>query len=131
MAAALAGALGSGATAGARAITTQDSMSGMAAARPRGLTGVLIDYGPQILAASALLVTAALARRRPIAAVPAAAGGVLLWWGMYRQNSLAAMYLAVAIGYAAWAATWWWTRPHPRQSGAAGPWPRRARSRTR
>ncbi len=107
--AALAGAFGAGATAGARAITARHSMSGMAT--PGGPLGDLMEFGPQILAVSAPLVTAGLARRRPLAATPAAAAGALLWWGMYAQASLTVMYTALALAYPAWTATWLWTRP--------------------
>ena len=123
MTAALAGALGSGAAAGARAATRTGPMSGMATPSPGGPAGVLIEYGPQILAASELLVTGALARRRLPAAVPAAAAGALMWWGIYAQASTTVMYLALALAYAAWTATWLWARchSHPATKAPSGP----------
>jgi hypothetical protein len=33
---------------------------------------------------------------------------------MYAQASLIVMYLALALAYAAWTATWLWTRSRPR-----------------
>lgn len=116
MTAALAGALGSGAAAGAHATNVRDSMSGRAAP-PGGPVGVLIEFGPQLLAASVLLVTAGLASRRRMAAVPAGAAGALLWWGMYAQRSLTVMHAAEALAYAGWTATWLWTRRHPEPWG--------------
>ena len=114
MTTALAGAFGAGAATGARAVTARHSMPGMATPTPGGPLGGLIQYGPQILALSALLVTAGLAPRRPLAAVPGAAAGVLLWWGMYAQANLTVMYTAVALAYPAWTATWLWARHRPR-----------------
>lgn len=125
MTASVAGALGAGAAAGARATAARGSMSGMATPAPGGLLGGLIEFGPQILAISALLVTAGLARRRPPAAVPAAAAGALLWWGMYAQAGLTVMYLALTLGYAAWTATWLWTRRRPSPATTASDEPRR------
>ncbi len=125
MTASVAGALGAGAAAGARATAARGSMSGMATPAPGGLPGGLIEFGPQILAISALLVTVGLARRRPPAAVPAAAAGALLWWGMYAQASLTVMYLALTLGYAAWTATWLWTRRRPSPATTASDEPRR------
>ena len=110
MTAALAGAFGTGAAAGARTITARHLMPGMATPAPGGPLGRLIESGPQILAVSALLVTAGLARRRPLAAVPAAAAGALLWWGMYAQANLGVMYTAVVLAYATWTTAWLWTR---------------------
>jgi hypothetical protein len=119
MTAALAGALSAAAASGARA-TAPDSISGIAV--PGGLLGFLIEFGPQILPASALLVTTGLARRL-LAAVPTAAAGAPLWWGMYGQASVAVMHARLVLAYAAWIATRLWTRrrPHPATTTSSSP----------
>lgn len=95
------GIAGAGAAAG---------MKGMASSPAGGVLGVLTGFGPGILVVSVLLVTASLAWRRTLAAVPALAAGVLLYWGMYAQSSYPVMYLSLSLGFAAWLATYLWTR---------------------
>jgi hypothetical protein len=38
---------------------------------------------------------------------------------MYAQASTTVMYLALALAYAAWTATWLWARCHPRPATTA------------
>ncbi len=98
----VAAAVGLFATAGASA--AHASMVGMGATNspgPSGLPGwldAIVRFGPEILVVSILLVVAGVALRRRRAAIPAVVGGVVLYVGMYVQNSLLLMYVAVGIG---------------------------------
>ena len=98
----VAAAVGLFATAGARAAHT--SMAGMGTATSPGSSGLpawldaIVRFGPEILMASLLLVVAGVALRRRGAAVPAVVGGVVLYVGMYVQNNLFVMYVAIGVG---------------------------------
>jgi hypothetical protein len=74
------------------------SSSGGAASRYPGWLDALIRFGPEILVISVVLLTLAVALRRPAAAVPALVGGAILYLGMYGQQNLAVMYVAMIIG---------------------------------
>lgn len=90
------------ATAGASA--AQTSMAGMGTANSPGSSSLpawldpIVRFGPEILVVSLLLVVAGVALRRRGAAVPAIVGGVVLYVGMYVQNSLLLMYVAIGVG---------------------------------
>ncbi|MGH7319318.1 MAG: hypothetical protein ACRELA_06790 [Candidatus Rokuibacteriota bacterium] len=55
-------------------------------------------FGPEILVASLVLLATGVAVRRSAALLPAAAGGVVLYVGMYVQQSMAWMYVAIGVG---------------------------------
>ncbi len=98
----VAAAVGLFATAGASAVHA--SMAGMGATNSPGSSSLpawldaIVRFGPEILVVSLLLVVAGVALRRRLAAIPAVAGGVVLYVGMYVQNSLPLMYVAIGVG---------------------------------
>lgn len=99
-------------TAGVGAAGASTSMAAMAGSTRHltGFLGAMNTAGPAILVVSMVLVAVSFALRRPLAgAVVLLAGGVL-YWGMYGQTSIAVMYVSLAIGFAVWVATYFWSR---------------------
>lgn len=92
-------------------------MSGTSAPTQGGFLGFLLEYGPVILLVSVALVTLGVALRRPWAAAPSLAAGAIIYWGMYAQASYSLMYLSLALGFAAWAATYRWALSGQRSPG--------------
>ncbi len=85
------------------AATGGSSMSSMGQVSDgAGVSGFLLDHGPEILVVSVVFVTLALALRRSLAAVGAALVGAIMYWGMYVQANLTTMYVTIALGLIAW-----------------------------
>lgn len=99
MVAAAVGLFGTAGTTAARGA----SMAGMGDAsstvsRQPGWLDALVRFGPEILIASLALVALGVGLRRPRALIAVAVGGGVLYVGMYVQDSLATMYVAIAAG---------------------------------
>ncbi|WP_152665338.1 hypothetical protein [Mycobacterium sp. UM_Kg1] len=84
-------------------------------ARPRGSGGAALEalhrISPVLLIVSIVFVTVALALRRRAAALPALIVGVALYLSVHGQSDPTVMYAGMALGYAAWIALFWWSRP--------------------
>jgi hypothetical protein len=76
-----------------------------------GLLDVLHRISPGLLIISIVLVAGAFAVRRPVAVLPALLAGVVLYLSVHGQTDPAVMYAGMAVGYGAWLALYFWTRP--------------------
>lgn len=87
-----------GATAAHTSMAGMGTMTSSSSARLPGWLDAIVRFGPEILVLSLLLLIAGVAVRRPSAAIPAVVGGVGLYVGMYVQNSVFWMYVAIGVG---------------------------------
>jgi hypothetical protein len=76
-----------------------------------GLLDVLHRISPGLLIISIVLVAGAFAVRRAAAVLPALLAGVVLYLSVHGQTDPAVMYAGMAVGYGAWLALYFWTRP--------------------